>query len=88
MIVWTCWLQAEDGTTWLEGAMDDDATAENHSAWQKIVDDAAKIAHESNDYSMRVVAVHVPFDAILNAFKIPEVNATQVVPDEGSGGVS
>lgn len=73
MIIWTCWLQAEDGATWLEGAMDDDSTAESPSAWERIVGDAERIAHEDGGYAMRVVAIEVPFDAVLNAFKVPTV---------------
>jgi hypothetical protein len=73
MLIWTCWLQAEDGATWLEGAMDDESTAENHQAWEKIVDDAAKIAHDNAGYAMRVAAVEVPFGAVLDAFKVPKI---------------
>ncbi len=76
MKIWTIWLQAEDGTTWLEGAMDDESTAENNEAWVKLVDDAKKIAHDNAGYACRVLALDVADAAVFGLFDVPTAAAT------------
>lgn len=71
MKVWMIWLQGDD-TTWLEGAMDDDTTAESGGVWEEMVDNAAKLAHD-NKYVMRIQAVEVP--GVFDLFEIPTVQA-------------
>lgn len=74
MRIWTIWVQA-DTATWLEGAWDDESTAENRSGYDEAVDKADKIARE-NGGAMRVIAVDIPDAAVFGAFDAPVVGGT------------
>jgi hypothetical protein len=72
MKLWTIWVQAGDGATWLHSAWDDDSTAESGDAYEADVD-KAKASAAANAGAMRVIAVEIPDDAVYGAFKVPEV---------------
>lgn len=71
MRIWTIWVQAHTAT-WLEGAWDDESTAEERSGYDEAVDKAAEIARQ-NKGQMRVIAVDVPDISIFAAFDVPVV---------------
>lgn len=74
MKVWLLWIQGDDHT-WLEGAWDDDTTAENRPGWDEEVARVRRVADE-NDYQMRIQAVEVP--GVHDLFDIPTVKASPV----------
>jgi hypothetical protein len=80
MKLWTIWIRADDGGTWLHSAWDDDSTAESHDAYEADVDKAKESA-TANAGAMRVLAVEVPDGAIYGAFKVPETQG-RVLPEE------
>lgn len=75
MRMWTIWVQAVDGATWLEAAWDDVSSAENPEGYREAVEKADRTAKE-NGGTMRVIAVEVSDSAILKAFEIPVVEGT------------
>jgi hypothetical protein len=71
MIVWMLFVQGDDAT-WLEGAWDDEMTAQNPDGWKQEIDRVRKLAHD-NGYEVRVLQVTVP--GVYEAFEIPQVKA-------------
>jgi hypothetical protein len=71
MKVWLIWVQGDDAT-WLEGAWDDESTAENNDGWQEEVKRVRKLALDNN-YEMRIQLANVP--GVYEMFEIPEVTA-------------
>jgi hypothetical protein len=73
MYVWMIWVE-EDGTTWLDTAMDDDTLDINQNTWQKAVDRAEK----SYPGKVRVVKTLVDFHAIIQAFQPPLIPSAPI----------
>jgi hypothetical protein len=74
--IWTLWVQADEAT-WLEGAWDDESTAENHDGYLEAVDKAARVAKD-NGGEMRVIAIDVPYESVFSAFKVPIVKGQAI----------
>lgn len=81
MRLWTIWVQASDGATWLESAWDDESSAENPDGYATSIDAAQKVA-EANKGVMRVLAVDLPDDAVFDMFKPKAVTAMSTEPQQ------
>lgn len=77
MKLWTIWVQASDGATWLESAWDDESTAENGSGYEKSLQTAKDVAKQ-NGGEMRVIEVDFPDGVVFGAFQPPAVTAKAV----------
>lgn len=71
MKIWLILIQAEEGTIWVEGAWDDDMTADNHAGWKAEVDQARELVEQNPGYEMRICSVTIP--GLLKVFDIPEL---------------
>ena len=68
MKFWLLMVQGDDAT-WLEGAWDDESTAESPEKYREDVDRVRKLAYDNN-YEMRIIEAEIP--GIFEAFEIPK----------------